>query len=310
VSAQEQVDFNRSRLVVASSPHIATPLTVQRIMFDVLLALMPATAAALVFFGARAGMLIALCVGAAVGTEALIKRARGKPLSIGDMSAVVTGLLLALNLSPTVPWWLPVVGGVFAIAVGKEVFGGLGFNIFNPALVGRAFLLASFPVHMTTWLWPIGAGGWLSGFDATSTATPLALWKLQGISTPYLELFVGRVGGCLGETSALALLVGAGYLLLRGIIDWRIPLGYIGTVAVLTLVTGQDPVFHMMAGGLMLGAFFMATDYVTSPVTKKGRWVFAVGCGVLTVLIRYFGGYPEGVSYSILLMNLEVKQVA
>jgi electron transport complex protein RnfD len=189
---------------------------------------------------------------------------------------------------------MAVVGSAVAIGLGKQVFGGLGYNPFNPALIGRAFLIASFPGAMTTWISPV---------DGITTATPLGLLKLQGITTDYFSLFIGRVGGCIGETSAVAILIGAAFLLYKGYIDWRIPFSYLGTVAVLMYIFGKDPVFHLLSGGLMLGAFFMATDMVTSPITKKGRWIFGIGAGIVVVVIRIWGGLPEGVSYSILLMN-------
>jgi len=213
-----------------------------------------------------------------------------------DGSAVITGLLLALCLPPKLPLWMAAIGAAFAIAFAKCAFGGLGYNIFNPALIGRAFLMASWPVAMTTWTKPLT-------YDAITTATPLGLWKMQNIATPSINLALGNVSGCIGETSAIAILIGGVFLIAKRYIDWRTPLSYIGTVAVLTFVLGQDPLFHILAGGLFLGAFFMATDYVTTPVTRKGRIIFGVGAGVIVVVIRLIGGYPEGVCYSILLMN-------
>lgn len=281
-------------LVVSSSPHIRSEDTVQRIMMDVIIALLPATAASVYFFGLRALAIVIVSIFAAVATEAAIQKIRKKPVTISDGSAVITGLLLALTISPAMPLWMTAVGAVVAIGIGKQVYGGLGSNPFNPALVGRAFLVVTFPVHMTTWINPV---------DGVSSATPLNLLKMQGIKTGYMPLLLGNVGGSLGETSALLLLIGGIYLLYRGIIDWRIPVSYLGTVAVFTLVLGGDPVFHLLAGGLMLGAFFMATDMVTTPVTKSGRLVFGIGAGLLVVIIRLYGGYPEGVLFSILLMN-------
>jgi electron transport complex protein RnfD len=281
------------KLLVSSSPHIRSGETVQRIMFDVVIALIPALIASIIFFGFRAFLIVILTVAAAMISEAIAQKILGKEITVNDGSAIVTGMLLAFNLPPTVPFWIPVIGGALAIIVAKQIFGGLGHNPFNPALVARAFLVASWPVFMTSWINP----------DGSSAATPLALLKYEGIATPYWDLFIGKIGGCIGETSVLALLIGGAYLLYRGHIDWRIPGGYFVTVIVLSAILGQDPLFHLLAGGLMLGALFMATDMVTSPITKKGRIVFGIGCGVLTVLIRLFGGYPEGVSYSILLMN-------
>jgi electron transport complex protein RnfD len=281
-------------LVVSSSPHIRSEDTVQRIMLDVIIALLPATAASVYFFGFRALAIVIVSVIAAIAAEAIIQKIRKKPVTINDGSAVITGLLLALTLSPAMPLWMAAVGSVVAIGIGKQVYGGLGSNPFNPALVGRAFLIITFPVHMTTWISPV---------DGVTTATPLNLLKMQGVKTGYMQLLIGNVGGSLGETSALLLLIGGLYLLYKGIIDWRIPVFYLGTVAALALVLGSDPIFHLLAGGLMLGAFFMATDMVTTPVTRLGKIIFGVGAGILVVLIRLYGGYPEGVLFSILLMN-------
>ncbi len=292
--------------VVTSSPHLRSPVTVSALMRDVVIALLPALFAAVVFFGERAMMIVALGVLSAVVAEAGYQRLARRPVTVGDWSAVVTGMLLAFNLPPSAPWWLPVVGSAFAIVVAKQLFGGLGQNFINPALAARAMLMASWPAHMTAWIRP---------FDAVSTATPLAaLVPKTGVAAQlptYWEMFVGATAGCVGETSALALLVGGGYLLVRRVISWHTPAAFIGTVAVLTWVFGGvDGLFsgdwlrHILAGGLMLGAFFMATDYVTSPVTPKGKLIMGLGCGVLTVIIRLHGGFPEGVSYAILLMNL------
>ncbi len=327
------------RLLVSSSPHIREDVSVPKVMYGVVIALVPALIGSVYFYGMRALFLTALACVAGLATEAVIQRARRVPVTIRDGSALVTGILLAFNLPPGVPWWIPVVGSVFAIAIGKQVFGGLGYNPLNPALLGRAFLLASWPVHMTT-TWLPARGGTLSGIsmqgiDAVTQATPLAvLRKVSDIiadpaSTTHqivqarevltdlgsvdsmLNLFVGRVGGCIGETSVLLLLIGAVYLLYRHFIDWRIPAAYVGTVAVLAwivagpagLFTG-NALFHVLSGGLILGAFYMATDMVTSPVSPRGMIIFGVGCGILTTIIRTVGGYPEGVSYSILLMNV------
>ncbi len=308
MSVEENLD--KSTLTLTSSPHLRSPVTVRRIMTDVLIALLPAVAAALYFFGGQALAIILATLAGAMGAEALAARIRHQPIPLRDGSAAVTGVLLALCLPPTAPLWLAFLGGAFAIGIGKAVFGGLGMNVFNPALVGRAFLVASFPVLMTSWRWPAGAGAWMQqGFDAVATATPLDLLALEGVQTPYVELLLGRVGGSLGETSALALLIGAVYLLVREIIDWRIPVSYIATVAMLAAIMGTDPTFHVLAGGLILGAFFMATDYVSGPVTKRGKLLFGVGCGLLTMLIRQFGGYPEGVTYAILFMNAAVPLI-
>lgn len=282
------------KLIVTSSPHISDEDTIEKIMYGVLIALIPASVVGIYNFGFNAFAIIIVSVVSAVITEWLFQKLRNKPITIRDGSALVTGLLLALNLPPGLPLWMAAVGSGVAIGIGKQVYGGLGHNPFNPALVGRAFLLASFPVAMTTWISPI---------DGTTTATPLGLMKLQGIAVDYTSLFIGRIGGCIGETSALAILLGALFLIYKGYIDWRIPISYLGTVSVLTTVFGGDPLFHLLSGGLMLGAFFMATDMVTSPITKRGKWIFGIGAGTVVVIIRLWGGLPEGVSYSILLMN-------
>jgi electron transport complex protein RnfD len=259
-----------------------------------------------------------ISVAAAIGCEALMQRMLGRKITITDGSAILTGLLLAFNLPPGVPWWLPAAGSGFAIIFAKQLFGGLGYNFINPALAGRAFLMASWPSLMTKeWLAP--AGGTLSGIDGITAATPLSLLKnpanygdpqvlirqLNDFET-VRNVFFGKIGGCIGETSALLLLLGGLFLIFMKIVDYRIVVGYLGSFALLAWVlpTQGSVLFHLFAGGLFLGAFFMATDWVTSPVTKKGRWVFGIGCGVITIIIRVWGGYPEGVSYSILLMNV------
>ena len=308
-------------------------------MAGVVISLVPASLGAVYFFGLEAVILILAAVGSAVGTEALCQKLRGVPLKVGDYSAVVTGILLAFNLPANAPWWMAVIGGAFAVAVVKEVFGGIGFNIWNPALAARAFLLASWPTTMiSSTEYPAPRFGSLSGLqlDALTQATPLQLVK--NVIKPLLEqpgqagaaqleaahqalarmasadylgnLFWGQVGGVIGETSAALLILGGIFLLVKGYIDWRVPAGFIGTVALLAWIFGGpqgyftgNPAFHVFSGGLMLGAIFMATDMVTSPVTRKGKWIFAIGCGVFTMLIRIKGGYPEGVSYAILLMN-------
>ncbi len=327
------------RLLVSASPHIREDVSVQKVMYGVVIALAPAIAGSFYFYGSRALFLTGLACLTALVTEAVIQKMRGVPVTIRDGSALVTGILVAFNIPPGVPWWIPVVGAFFAIAIGKQIFGGLGYNPLNPALLGRAFLLASWPVHMTT-MWLPARGGTLSGItmrgvDAVTQATPLAVLRKVSeiISDPsstthqivqarevladlgsvdsMLSLFVGRVGGCIGETSALLLLIGAVYLLYRHFIDWRIPVSYVGTVAVLAWIFGGpsglltgNALYHVLAGGLILGAFYMATDMVTSPGSPRGMLIFGVGCGVLTSIIRTVGGYPEGVSYSILLMNV------
>ena len=287
------------KFLVSPGPHLWRGQSVSKIMYIVVLALMFPTAAGVYFFGYHALSVIAVSIAAAVLAEYTVKKLR-KRAFVMDGSAVVTGLLLALILPPTIPLWMVAVGSVFSIAIVKEAFGGLGHNIFNPALGGRAFMAACFSVKMTTWVSPTGFGA-----DAVTTATPLSsnfIWEGDKLSL-YRDLFLGNTGGSIGETSALLILVGGILLIALSIISWRIPVAYIGTVALLTLALGQDAIFHILAGGLMIGAFFMATDYVTSPITARGKIIFGIGAGILTVVIRRFGGLPEGVCYSILFMN-------
>lgn len=281
-------------LSASSSPHIRSKEDTSVIMRDVVIALIPALIASVYYFGMDALILTLISIVTAVVTEGLIQKIIKVPVRIYDGSAVVTGMLLAFNLPPTAPWWLAVIGSAFAIAIVKLAFGGIGQNFMNPALAARAFLLASWGTRMTTFEWP----------DIVGTATPLEMLAAGGEVPSYMDLFLGNVAGVLGETSALAILIGGAYLLYRGVISWRVPVIYLGTVAVITLIAGSDPVYHLLSGGLMLGAFFMATDYSSSPVTAKGQVIFALGCGILTSVIRLWGGYPEGVSYSILLMNV------
>ena len=295
----------KDKLAVGTSPHLHNDESVSRIMWLVVLSLVPAGIGGVLLFGPSALWVIMAAVFSAVFSESIIQLLTKRRLTFFDGSAFLTGLLLAYNLPPQVPFWLPIVGSFFAIAIGKQVFGGLGQNIFNPALVGRVFLVASWPRYMTTFTRPLP-------YDAISSATPLALLKegkalVESIS--YLDLFLGKRGGCIGEVCILALLAGALFLFYKGYISWHIPLTYIATVGTLTCIFGQkgmfsgDWLFHILSGGLILGAFFMATDYVTSPLTGKGQIIFGLGCGLITVIIRLWGGYPEGVSYAILMMN-------
>lgn len=287
------------QLVVSSSPHVRDVTTVSNIMWSVVKALIPAVLAAVYFFGFQAFAIIATSVIGCIVTEYLFQSVRGKKITINDGSAVITGVLLALTLPPTSPLWMVLVGSVVAIGLGKHVFGGLGHNPFNPALVGRAFILAAYPVRMTNWIKPIRM------IDVTTSATPLSIVN-QGAPVDYWNLFIGNIGGSLGETSALALLLGGAYLIYKGYINWRIPAAVLSTVFILSFIAGYDPIAHLFAGGLILGAFYMATDMVTSPITKRGRWIFGIGIGLIVVIIRLWGGYPEGVLYSILLMNTTV----
>ena len=294
--------------LLSSSPHAHAPVSVSRVMLDVVLALIPTTIAGCVFFGLPAVWTVLVCVGSAVVTEALCRRAMGREQTVGDLSAVLTGLLLALNLPAGLPLWMAALGSVFAIAIAKQVFGGLGMNPFNPALAARAFLLVSFTGPMTTWLKPF----WWRTPEAMTTATPLAAMKTMSASAeaasttlPGLgDLFLGTMPGCIGEVSAAALLLGAAYLLVRRVITWHIPASFLATCAVCAWIMGGAPVLtQLLTGGVVLGACFMATDYVTSPTTAKGRLIFGCGCGLLCMLIRRYGAYPEGCSFAILVMN-------
>ncbi|OQB14715.1 MAG: Electron transport complex protein RnfD [Firmicutes bacterium ADurb.Bin193] len=298
-------------LKVGPSPHIYTPDDTSILMQDVIIALMPALAAGVYIFGYRAAVITLISVLSAVIFEHLWNIALKKKSTIGDLSAVVSGILLAFNLPATVPFWIPLVGSFFMIIIVKMCFGGLGQNFLNPALGARAFLSASWPALMTSFAKPFAKLMPILSPDVVTSATPLGILKEKaGEALPtYMDLFIGNVGGCIGETSKIALLAGLVYLLVRHVITWHTPVTFVGTVALLSWIFGDkgyfsgDWLFHILSGGLFLGAFFMATDYSTTPITKNGRVVFGVGCGILTVIIRLAGGYPEGVSYSILLMN-------
>jgi electron transport complex protein RnfD len=292
-----------ANFIISDSPYIHSGKSTKKIMLLVIIALLPAIAASVYFFRTSAIYLISTCVISCVVFEYLIRKIRHKEILISDLSAVVTGILIALILPPKFPLGAAVIGCLAAVFLGKEVFGGLGSNIFNPALIGRAFLMSTFPILTTTWYKPIS-------LQAVTTATPLGLMKFQNVTTDIQALFWGNVSGSLGETSAAALLLGGIILLLSKTIDWRIPFSYIVTVILISLsfhlidpANYAGPLFEVLAGGLIIGAFFMATDPVTSPVTGKGRFIFGVGCGILTMVIRYWGGLPEGVMYSILFMN-------
>ena len=300
-------------LTISSSPHVHAPATTKTLMRDVLIGLIPAMIAGVWFFGPRALTVTAVSMLACYFFEKLYNKLMKKHDKTYDLSACVTGALLAFVCPPTIAYWQIILGAAFAILLVKMLFGGIGKNIVNPALAGRAFMF-SWPVAMSTWV-KVGfsnAAGVFSTADIATAATPLAAMH-QGYIDPtagsILDMFVGNVGGCIGETSALALLIGFAYLLYRKVITPTIPVSYIGTVAVLALLSPQGNnalewmAAQLFSGGLMLGAIFMATDYVTSPLTKKGQIVYGIGCGVLTILIRYFGGYNEGVSYAILCMN-------
>ena len=298
-------------LTISSSPHVHSPQTTTTIMRDVLIALIPALLGSVFFFGFRPLLVTLISAAACVFFEWGWCRLLKKPNRIYDLSALVTGVLLAFVCPPTIPYWCIIIGDFFAIIVVKQLFGGIGKNFLNPALAGRAFMF-SWPVFMSTWV-AVGfqnAAPLFGGADIVTSATPLAAMH-QGLmpEESALDLFLGNIGGCIGETSALLLLIGFVYLLVRKVITARIPLAYMGTVAVLAFLFPQGNsridwmLMQLLSGGLVLGACFMATDYVTSPVTKLGQILFGIGCGVLTILIRYFGGYNEGVSYAILVMN-------
>jgi len=293
---------------VSGAPFVRAKTDTRRIMLDVLIALLPAFCVAAWQFGVAAIIRVAVSVVSCVFFEWVYRKLMKKHSTVGDLSACVTGVLLVFCMPAGVPLWMIVWASLFSIVLVKQLFGGIGKNFLNPALAGRALMLAGFPALMTTWVVPTS----MAGVDATTMATPLGM-LYDGAATSYtlMDLFIGKIPGCIGEISTIALLIGGAYLLIRGVISWRIPGAFIGTVAVLTLLFGREGygnvewmLFNLCSGGLMLGAFFMATDYCTSPVTPNGQLIFGVGCGLLTVLIRYFGGYPEGVSYAILIMNL------
>lgn len=317
------------KLIVSVSPHVRDEETTSRIMWTVNLSLLPSLLMGLYFFGPRALFVTALCIVSAVFSEYFYQKTIKKKITITDGSAFLTGLLLGMNL-PSSLWsfnpfliHVPIIGSFVAVVITKQLFGGLGHNIFNPALIGRAFLMISWPKAMSTWSEPTAA---FLAFDAKTTATPLSILKEEGLGNLievfgdklnlYTQLFLGQRAGSIGETSALALLIGAAFLLYKRYITWHIPISFLGSVAVLAWVFGGkdpntgkillfagDPLFHLLSGGLILGAFFMATDYVTCPSVRKGQIIFGIGCGALTVLIRLKGAYPEGVMFAILLMN-------
>jgi len=308
MSTETKVELDK--FIVSASPHIRCDESISKIMWSVNAALAPAALFSIYNFGMPALKTMLLCIISAIAAEYLILKWQKKAMVVNDGSAFLTGLLLAMNIPATLPWYMPLAGSVFAIAIAKHTMGGLGFNIFNPALIGRAFILASWPIAMTTW--PITTD-MVGKVDGLTSATPLGILKLQGYeklvqhfgdtATMYKSMFLGVRTGSIGETSALLLLLGGMYLIYKGYIKWQVPVVMIGTVGALTAAFGGDPFLHMMSGGLILGAFYMATDMVTIPITTKGQIIFAVGAGALTVLIRLKGGYPEGVCYGILLMN-------
>lgn len=307
------------RLTTGLSPHIKSPQSVSRVMWAVSIALIPAFVASVTFFGPRALAVLAVGVLSCVLTEAFIQAFMlKKPVTVSDGSAVVTGLLLAFNIPVSIPLWMVAVGGFVAIGIAKMAFGGIGNNPFNPALVGRAFMATSFAAPMTNWRLP-------GVFDGSTGATPLGIIEkasesgmaaLQAELPGYFDMFIGNIGGSLGETSALAIMLGGIFLIARGLIDWRTPLFFLGSLAAFTGIfwaispsSYADPLFHVLAGGAMLGAWFMATDMTTTPMSRNGRIVFAVGAGLITGIIRLFGALPGGVSYGILIMNALVPAI-
>ena len=291
-------------MIVSVNPHVYAKDTTQTIMRDVLIALFPAVIASIVFFGVQALLVEVVCVVVAVACEWAFEKICGKPITIMDLSAAVTGLLLALNLPVSIPLWQAAFGAFVAIIVIKQFFGGIGQNFANPAITARVIMLVAFSGAMTNW---VPAAFSNAPVDAVTAATPLALLGAEGAegTLPTLaQMFLGARGGSMGETSCLALLLGGIYLIYRRVISWHTPVAFIGTVLVFTALLGQQPLYQVMAGGLFIGAIFMATDYTTSPPTPAGKLIFGVGCGLITVLIRVWGNYPEGVSFSILLMNI------
>ena len=287
------------KLIVSPSPHDENYTKTTNIMLNVIIALLPAWGAAVYFFGLRVIPLTAVCIGSCIFFEYVCRAMMKRSNTIGDLSAVVTGLILAMNLPSTLPYWMAVIGSFIAIVIVKQLFGGLGQNFANPAITARIVLMISFPAAMTKWVEPFTH----TDLDAISCATPLPLAGTDN-AVSYLDLFLGKTGGCLGETCALALLIGGLYLAARKIISLAAPLSFIGSLFILSWISGSDPVYQILAGGVFLGAFFMATDYATTPITTKGKIVFGLGCGIITFIIRRFGSYPEGVSFSILLMNV------
>ena len=283
-------------LLVSPAPHVRSGVNTRRIMLDVVIALLPTLIASTVIFGLRVLGVTALCVAVCVISEWAFEKLCKRDVTIGDFSAVVTGILLAFNLPSTIPLWQAAFGSIVAIVVVKQLFGGIGRNFANPAITARIVLLISFAGSMSSFKDPVS--------DAVSGATPLAIMGADGNMPTLLDMFLGRHGGSLGEACALTLLIGGVYLIARRVITWHTPVVFMGTVVLFTLALGENPMYHLLAGGLILGAVFMATDYSTSPTTSWGKVIFGVGCGIITVLIRVFGNYPEGVSFAILLMNI------
>lgn len=287
--------MNQTKLLVSPSPHIRSNATTQQIMLDVILALVPSCIASVILFGVRSLAVIATCVVVCIGSEWGFEKLCKRPNTLYDLSAVVTGILLALNLPSTIPLWQAVFGSMVAIIVVKQLFGGIGKNFANPAITARIVMLLSFSGTMSAFS---------ASADAVSSATPLGAMKAGEALPSLMDLFLGKHGGSLGETCVLAIVIGGIYLLIRRVITWHTPVVFIGTVFLFTWLLGENPLEHILTGGLMLGAFFMATDYSTTPSTKWGKVIFGFGCGLITVLIRLYANYPEGVSFAILFMNI------
>lgn len=294
-----------TKMYVSSSPHIHDNISTQKIMLDVIIALTPCIIASGIIFGPRALWIIFICVLSCVISEFLARKAMKRSNTIEDLSAVVTGILLAFNLPVSISPFIAAFGGVIAIVVVKQFFGGIGQNFVNPALCARIILMTSFPTQMSTFTVPFSYLN--KNVDTMTTATPLS--KSATVLPSYLDMFLGNTPGCIGEVFSLGIICGGIYLLIRKVISPVIPICFIGTVFILTYLLGANPIFHILSGGLLLGSIFMATDYVTSPVTFKGRIIFGIGCGIFTVLIRIFGSLPEGVSFAIILMNILVPHI-
>ena len=301
-------EMPEKKLTVSASPHVRSAQTVSGIMLNVIIALIPALAASVWLFGLRVLLVCAVTVSVSVLSEYIARKVMKRHNTIGDLSAVVTGLILAFNLPVSIPLWMAAIGSVIAIVVAKQFFGGIGQNFVNPAIAGRIILMVSFPTAMTTWTAPFA---YKSTQGTITTATPLAAEESELPSL--LKMFLGMRGGSLGETCAAALIIGGLYLIIRKIISPSIPLSFIGTVAVIMLIAGKGDLsfvaYQLLSGGLMLGAFFMATDYATSPINFKGKIIFGIGCGIITSMIRLFGSLPEGVSFAIILMNILVPHI-
>lgn len=301
-------NYKYGNLIVASSPHIVSNTNTTKIMADVLIAMLPAFGVSVWIFGARAIFLTALCIAACIFFEHIFCKIVKKQTTISDLSAAVTGMLIAFNVPVNFPYWMAIIGCFVAIVIAKQLFGGIGQNFVNPAITARVVLFLSFTTQMTTW--PVPERIFLAT-DAVTGATPLGLLKQGQLDQipDNMDMFLGNIGGSMGEISALALLIGGLYLIAKKIILPAIPIAFLGTMVVICLIAGQDPLFHLCAGGAMLGAFFMATDYSTSPLTTSGKVIFGIGCGFITMIIRLFGSYLEGVSFAILFMNLIVPHI-